>query len=89
MAVTDYRVRYGSTWYEHREGDEASPLTFRRGVETADGNTITWGNGVKSVIDPDDPDTTFHYLVDHLNQGRWPDQIAMLVDDQEPSGTVF
>jgi len=89
MPVRDYRVRYGTTWYEHTEGDEAFPLPFLHELEAMDGRTVTFGNNAKKVIDPDDPDSSFTFLVDGLNSGRWPDEVDRLVDDSPPSSRLY
>ena len=89
MAITDYRIRFGTTWYEHREGGEASPLAFRKQLERAEGTTVTWGNGAVTVVNPESPDDSYHYLVDHLHNGAGPDEKTRFDDDTPLSKILF
>jgi len=89
MAITDYRVRYGDTWYEHREGEDASPLPFLRKLEQAEGTIVRWGNGVNEEIDPDSPESSYRFLVQKLHNGAGPDATDRFVNDEPLSTTKF
>ena len=89
MAIKDYRVRYGTTWYEHREGDEAFPLPFRLELERAEGKVVRWGNGVDEVIDPDSPESSYRFLVETLHHGAGPDDTDRFYNDAPPSRIKF
>lgn len=80
MSITGYQVRYGNVTYEHREDDEPFPLDFRRRVGAVEGMIVQGPEGPIDV-DPDDPDTTYHYLVQILHRGRQPDWIGYVSYD--------
>ena len=85
--MKEFKVRYGETVYEHRGGSKVLPMSFRKGLVAAKGTKVPWATGATSIVDPADPNSSFHYLVEGMNGGRWPDEIISITDSA-PSNSV-
>lgn len=85
-----FAVRYGETVYQHDGESLASPPVFHEALVANKGRKIPWGNGASSIVDPDDPDSSYHYLVDGVFDHTIPDEVIELVEDTpQKSGVVF
>lgn len=86
--ITGYRVRYGTTTYQHQENDEAFPLQFRHQLEAAAGTRRPASTGTDE-FDPDVPDSSYYFLTQVLHHGQQPDRIDYITHDSGPRRIVL
>jgi hypothetical protein len=90
VTIRKFAVRYGEITYRHDGEAPASPSVFHDALVLNEGREVPWGNGTSSTVDPGDPDSAYHFLVDGIFEHKMPDEVIDLVDDSPiDSGVRF